>query len=238
MRHPRERGVALIITVLALGMFSAIGMGLVLASSVDRLSGSNHRDGIAAAYAAEAAVQLTIKEMAAVADWSSAFDGSRASPFNDGPPGVRQVPFGPAINLAVLTNELTCGRATDCTDARIRSSTTERPWGANNPQWQVFLSSRASALVTLPPRNADVYLVVWVGDDAAERDDDRLRDGSGPDGEGRHVARIRAMAFGPAATRAAIDAVIARRCETIAGTESCEPGIRVQSWRRDTSGIP
>lgn len=233
-----DGGVALVITLLAISMFSAIGMGLMLTTSVERLTTANQRMNAEAVFAAEAAMQIALAELTAVADWTPVLNGTRVSVRSDGPPGVRQVPYGATLDLVAWTNELTCGRSTDCSDSRIRVSTASRPWGANNPKWQVFLSCRAAAVVPLPsPAAADLYLVVWFGDDAGETDGDRLRDGAGPGREGRHMLRARAAAVGARATRAILEAGLSRRCTVDAGgTETCESGIRVQSWRWVTDG--
>jgi hypothetical protein len=80
--------------------------------------------------------------------------------------------------------------------------------------------------VNLPLRSADMYIVAWVGDDARETDGDPLRDGAA--GQGRDIVRVRAEAFGPRGARHAVEADVIRQ----------PAGIRVQSWRVRTGGIP
>ena len=75
---------------------------------------------------------------------------------------------GETIDLTSLTNELTCGLRTACTDADRSAQTVDRPWGANNPQWRPFL--HAPLPLSTLPRHLDPYVIVWVGDDGRETD--------------------------------------------------------------------
>ena len=205
-----HRGIALVIVLIALAMCSALGLGLVLTTTSDRLAAANYEESVHAANAADAALQMAARELNLIADWNTVLAGSVQSRFFEGTPPV---------DLASMTNELTCGQATDCTDLRRRASTAERPWGANNPVWQVFLRAPLGKFLNLRGVSADTYIVVWVGDDARETDDDPRRDGS--PATGGSVVRVRAEAFGPNGGRHAIEADVIRH-----GT-----GIRVQSWR-------
>ena len=130
--------------------FAALGLGLVLTTSVERLTSGNYRDSVEALYAADAAIELAARELAAIADWDRVLTGAERSRFTDGPPDGSR-PFGSgSVNLTVLTNELTCGRPTVCPDARIRLSTLDRPWGANNPRWELFVFGLLSPVCRRP----------------------------------------------------------------------------------------
>ena len=212
-----DRGVALVIVLIALVTCSALGLGLVLSTTTERLAGANYAESVHTANAAEAALQLAVHELGRVADWNGVLAGALQSGFVEG---------GAPVDLTALTNELTCGRATDCTDTRRRISSAERPWGANNPAWRVFLRAPLSRFLHLPARSADTYIVAWVGDDARETDGDPLRDGVA--GAGGNVVRIRAEAFGPTGARHAIEADVIRQ----------PAGIHVQSWRAGAGVIP
>jgi hypothetical protein len=180
--------------------------------------------------AAESALNLAMRDLSAAADWSLALDGTLRGSLVDGTPaGPRTLPGGDIIDLTVLTNQLTCGRATDCTDADRRATSIDRPWGPNNPQWHAFLHAPLS--LPVPARESHLYVVVWVGDDGRESDGNPLIDGGGAAGHGRHVIRVHAEAFGSRGARRAIDAEIARICRATAAGEVCQPGVRLQSWR-------
>ena len=229
-----ERGVALLIALVAMSVLSMLGVALLLSASVDRLAGTNHEDAVTLANSAESALELAVRDLNRIADWNRVLDGTVQSTLVDGPAGgVRAPRPGLMIDLDALTNDLTCGNQLSCSGGAIQAATAERPWGANNPRWRPFLHS---LLRSGTPRRVDTsYVVVWVGDDGSEADGDPLTDGGGPASEGRYKVRARAEAFGPGGSRHAIEAELARSC-TADGT--CAPGIRVQSWRAVTSAAP
>jgi hypothetical protein len=221
------KGMALVLTLLVLGVCSALGAGLVLITMPERLAGGSHRDSIAALNAADAALELAARELEAIADWNTVLAGAVQSRLVDGPPsGVRRLTRGNDIDLTVLTHQLTCDRSTLCSDASVHSRTVERPWGNNNPRWRLFVYTPLAA-VAPTPEFADAYVVVWIGDDGGEADGDPSVDGGAASGVGSEVVRARAESFGPGATRRVVEANLLRR-----------DGIRVQSWRTMTPGVP
>ena len=225
------RGAALLAAILAISLFSALGLALALSSSVERLAAANHEDAVSLLNAADAALELAARELAEVADWNAILDGRSRSAIVDGPPeGVRRVSADSVVDLTGLTNDLTCGRPAGCTNADRMAFTLERPWGPNNPWWRPFLYGPLAAAST--PRQArPVYVVVWLGDDGGEVDGNALVDGGGAAGEGRYIVRARAAAFASGRAFRAIEAELARICTPSAAGETCLPGIRVQSWR-------
>jgi hypothetical protein len=231
-----ERGIALVITLLTISLVSALGLGLALSSSAARMADHNHEDATITLNAAESALNLALRDLAAITDWSQALDGTlRASRVDGSPSGLRTMHGGETIDLTSLTNELTCGLRTACTDADRSAQTVDRPWGANNPQWRLFL--HAPLPLSTLPRHLDPYVIVWVGDDGRETDGNPWIDGGGVGGQGRHVIRARVEAFGPRSARRSIDAELARVCRATEAGEVCKPGIRVQSWRL-ASAVP
>jgi hypothetical protein len=224
-----ERGIALLVTLVAISLVSVIGMALVFSSSIDRLAASNHDEAVELLNLADAALELVSRDLAQIADWSSVLDGTERSPLVDGPSSAVRYPWpGLAVDLPRLTGELTCGNAA-CSGASRQAVTIERPWGANNPVWQPFLHLRL-ALPT-PSRAHEAYVVVWLGDDGSEADGDPWRDGGGPDAEGRYILRARAEAFGRGGARRAIEAELARICTSDGSTDTCLPGVGVHGWR-------
>jgi hypothetical protein len=233
-----SRGAALLLTLIVMAVLSALGLGLVLTTASERLTGSNFSDSLDASNAADGALELAVSELALIDDWSPVLSGARQSRFVDGLPDGTRTILDRSINLTTLTNQISCGRDTTCSDAQIRVNTVERPWGGSNPRWRSFLYGRFSQWVTTPLVGADTYVVVWVGDDARETDGDPARDGGGVDGSGRDIVRVRADAFGGGGTRRSVEADVARLCSESSGVRTCEPGIHVQSWRLKSSGVP
>jgi PilX N-terminal len=232
----QQRGIALVITLITLAVFSALGLGLLLATAAERLIGANHSDAVHAINAAEAGLELAARELALTADWSRVLAGLQQSRLIDGPPsGLRAAG---TVDLTALTNQITCDSSAACSDPRVRASTRDRPWGPNNPRWQPFLYGTLSRLTAVPLVTPDTYIVVWIGDDARERDGNVGVDDGLASGDGLEVVRAHAEAFSPGGTRRVVEADLIRPCQTAGGVRTCGPGIRVQSWRVRTGGIP
>ena len=231
-----QRGIALILVILVTSFLSAIGLGLALIVLMDRLATGNLRGSVAMLYAADAAIELATRDLAQIADWNLVLSGAVRSPFADGEPsGDRAIPGGGAIDLTTETNQLNCGRDSDCTLAQIEANTRQRPWGANNARWRLFAYGPVGNIVHFA-RPAPCYLAVWFADDAREDDEDPLSD-AGPQSPGHGVLRVRAAAYGPLGTRRAIEAEVVRTC--LSGDEAgCPMGIRVQSWRELRQNVP
>ena len=233
-RRP-ERGVALLLVLLAMSFLVAVGLGLAVSAAMSRMTSANHAEAIALFNAAEAALELAAQELAAV-DLDAALAGLQTSVRVDGLPGPRTVGTAASVDLVTLTNQLTCGRVAACSDAQVRQTTTARPWGVNNPRWRLFLHEPLATSI-LPASAPSIYVVVWIGDDAREDDGDPTRDGAGAGQEGRYIVRARAEAFGSRGGRRAVEAELRRFCLAAAEGTVCLPGSRVQSWRA-TADVP
>jgi hypothetical protein len=225
-----QRGVALIMVVLITTFLSALGLGLLLAVFMDRLATGNMAGSVAMLYAADAGIELAAHDLALTPEWNEVLSAAARSSFVDGAPGgVRVLPGEGAVDLTVATNSLNCGKATTCTVAQMNANSRARPWGANNPRWQLYaygLMANMSQLI----RPAPCYLVVWVADDGREQDGDPMIDASEATQPGHGIVRVRAEVFGRAGSRRAIEAEVARVCVSGSG-DGCVTGIRVQSWQ-------
>jgi hypothetical protein len=205
-----ERGVALIMALLAMVLLTGLGTALTLVTMTESRVSASYRDGAEAFYAADAAIERVVHEIAAVGDWNGILDGSMRSPFVDGPPGTRRLPNGATLNLTDTTALVRCGNAT-CTDADLDAATEERPWGANNPRWQLYAHGRLADM-SEATINSPVYVVAWVADDPSENDGKPLLDGdeeAGPN-PGREVLRLLVHAYGLSDTRRVVEATLAR----------------------------
>jgi type II secretory pathway pseudopilin PulG len=229
-----ERGIALLVTLLALALFSSLAAGLALSSTTGALVAANYEEAVELGNIADSALELAARELAAVADWNDVLAGGAVSALVDGEPGRRRLPGGAAIDLPVLANELSCGRVAACTDAQIAQFTADRPWGANNPRWRLFMHAPFPAFPGSPRPPSGAYIVVLVGDDGGETDGNPLVDGGGAGQEGRYVMRARVEAFGSRGGHHVIEAELVRVCTVDAGGEVCQPVSRVQSWRSPT----
>jgi hypothetical protein len=233
-----QRGVALIMVVLVTTFLSALGIGLMLAVFMDRLANGNLSGSVAMLFAADAGIELAARDLARAADWDEVLSGGDRSSFTDGgaAAGVRAIPGGGVVDLTAATNQLNCGKATTCTSAQMNANSRERPWGANNPRWQLFAFGPMEQFAQLM-RPAACYLIVWIADDAREADGNPLVDAGSGEEPGHGIVRVRAEAYGVAGSKRAIEAELARVCPD-GPEEPCLPGIRVQSWQELRQAVP
>jgi hypothetical protein len=232
-----QRGVALIMVILVTSFLSALGLGVLLAVFMDRLATGNMSGSVAMLYAADAGIELAARELARRADWDAVLVGADTSAFTDGASGgVRDIPGGGTIDLSSATNMLNCGLPTSCTLAQMDATSRDRPWGANNPRWQLFAFGSMQQFAALL-RPAPCYLAVWIADDGRESDGNPFSDAAEGDQPGHGIVRVHAEAFGAGGSRRVIEAELVRVCPP-ENEPGCLPGIRVQSWQELRQAIP
>lgn len=207
---------ALVIVIMAMLVLSAVGVALLLASSSETMMAASFEQGVEARYAAEAAVARAASDVFMTTDWSRLLGGLERSSFVDGPPyGARTLADGTSIDPGEIANLANCGRATACAAADLIVVTPSRPWGRNNPRWQPFAYGRLAAMAPATAGGSPIYLVVLVGDDPGENDDQPSRDGGvpatgEPENAGADVLVLRAEAFGPRRSYARVEATLVR----------------------------
>lgn len=211
-RRTNDAGSAIVIVLGAMSVLAAIGLSLVLLSMTETMAAGNSRRSIAALYAAEAGIERVLPDLWRLPDWNAVLEGRAMSGFTDGAPaGLRVLADGRRVNLDEIVSLANCNQRTRCSDAAMDSVTAERPWGRDNPRWQLFahgpIASLCPAGSTSPPRE---YVAVLVADDPAENDDDPMRDGRPGVNSGAGLLLVRAEAFGPDGTHRVIEATIAR----------------------------
>jgi len=231
-----QRGIALIMAILFTAFLSALGLGLILAVFMDRLATGNMNGSVAMLYAADAGIELAARDLGETEDWDEVLSGSRPSSFTDGAAGgVRRLPGGGAVDLTAVTNWLNCGKSANCTAEQMNANSPERPWGINNPRWQLYAYGPMAQLAPLL-RPEPCYLAVWIADDGREGDGNPLADAAtGESGHG--IVRVHAETFSFGGWSRAIEAELERACRGEAAG-ACLPGIRVQSWQELRQSVP
>jgi hypothetical protein len=224
---------AVIVSVMAMLLLSTLAAALLLNASAETMLSAAHRTATELLYAADAGLERALVDLRANPDWSAVLDGSRRSGFVDGEPfGQRMLPGGPVLDLDELRNYVNCERTTSCSSADLTAATSERPWRANNPVWQLYAYGRLSSLGE-GSNPSSAYVVVFVGDDPSENDDDPLRDGDDRlRNAGSGVVEVRAYAFGPRGARKALEMTVAR--QDLIDPETGLTGrtvLRIVSWR-------
>lgn len=242
-RFQDERGIAIIVVLMATSLLLALGMALTLTTMTETRVVANDQRGTEALYAADAAVEWATRELLQTPAWDGLLNGTETSSFVDGSTGgVRVLPGGGRFDLTEATNLLRCGMGA-CGDADVAAVSEDRPWGANNPVWRLYAFGPLSAMLPAGSIASPIYVVVWVGDDSSENDGDPLRDGGPPIGcnpdqdpgcadgnPGRDVIGVVAQAIGPDDTRQAVEVTLSRPRAESESRERSPGGI--VSWRR------
>jgi hypothetical protein len=224
-----EKGAALVVAVLCALLMTALGAALVLTSSSETMIATNFRSGLEGLYAADAAAERAMADLVAVGDWNQVLSGSTRSSFVDGAPGgVRSLPDGTTLDLTQAVNMANCQKLTTCSLTDLNAVTPDRPWGPNNPRWQLYAYGRLAGLLPAGAITSSYYVMVCVGDDASENDADPLHDGADPAvNKGAGILALRAEALGPRGSRSVVEVTIARFTNAVGNTQ-----VRVLSWRQ------
>ncbi len=206
MRHtqptrPRRRGaanedgIALIVVVLATLLLTGLALSLVMLTSGETMLTANYRHAQETLYAADAAIERVVQDVLTVSQWNDliAAAGNLQSSFTDGPTTVR-LDDGTAIDVM---------KERDLLQARTNAANL---WGANNPVWQVYAYG---PLANMLPEGVDspAYVVVFVGDDPSENDNNPSIDSNG-------VLTLHAEAWGLNGSRKVVEVTIARTSTT------------------------
>jgi hypothetical protein len=212
-----ERGVALIVALMAMLLLTALGLALTLTTMTETKISGNYAKGAETLYAADAALERVMQDLLTVPDWNKILDGTERSSFVDGlPAGIRNMPNGEKLDLTKATNYVRCGKTTCVDPDDLVAVTDERPWGQNNPRWQLLAYGPINDMIETETVNSPVYIVVWAADDPSETDNKPTVDGdvnldtSFTTNPGKGVMLLLAHAYGPNGTRRVIDATVAR----------------------------
>jgi hypothetical protein len=193
---------SLVIALMSLMLLSALGTSLAVVMHTELRVVANYATSRETMYAADGALQIAAQQLLAVADWSALLSSGALSGFVDGPAGgLRRLGDGTSVDLTQAT-----------TDA----NTEPRPWGANNPTWQLF------AFGWLGPRT---YVIAWMGDDFAENDGDPLLDGGGAANPGAGILAVRAEAFGVGRAHKVLEMTVRKDV-----LEDGTAAVRMLSW--------
>ena len=71
VRRNSERGMALIVALMAMALMSALGMALMLMSQTETMISSNYRDNMEGEYAADAGIERVMDDVLTVPDWNT-----------------------------------------------------------------------------------------------------------------------------------------------------------------------
>jgi hypothetical protein len=206
-----ERGIAMIIALMAMTMMVALGTALMLTTSTETKIVTNFKNSSESLYAADAGLERALDDMLTIPDWNYLLSGAAKSVLVDGAPGgTRTLADGKTLSLDEVLNMANCQKVTTCSASDLTNVTLERPWGPNNPVWQLFAYGPLNTVLPQGGINSPFYVVVMVGDDPSENDGDPLHDGVSVANPGMGVLAMRAEAFGPRGTHKVVELTVAR----------------------------
>lgn len=210
-----ERGAALVVALMATMLLSALGLALILTTTTETKITGNYVHSQEAMYAADAAIERMVQDVLTVPDWNNMLSGAQRSAFVDGAAsGNRTLPNGAVINLTEATNMINCGKLTTCSTTEMNTSTEDRPWGANNPRYQLFAYGPSNNFIETGTLNSPFYVIVWVADDPADSDGDPTKDGNDANNKGSGVVLLRAEAWGGRGAHKVIEVTLMRTDST------------------------
>ena len=142
---------ALLAVLMATTLLMALGAGLALLTATEARIAAHFAAGFEALYAADAAIERVLAELAVTADWDAVASGSARSSFVDGEPaGTRPLADGSELDLAAA------GTA-----------------GTGGP-WRLYAHAPISQLLPAGRIRSRVYVVVWVAEAAGAAGGDVL----------------------------------------------------------------
>ena len=195
-RLANQDGTALIISLMAMMLLTALGAATIMVSKTETAIANNYRNSQEALYAADAALERVVQDLLMAPRWNDILAGSLTSAFTDGSgSGAKALPSGGTLTLSAVTQEL----QTETNTANL--------WGANNPVWRLYAWGPVRDLTDAVQIDSPMYVAVWVADDPAEEDGNPNIDGNG-------TLTLHALAVGPSGTRKVIEITVARTAVT------------------------
>ncbi|HEX2459633.1 MAG TPA: pilus assembly PilX N-terminal domain-containing protein [Vicinamibacterales bacterium] len=136
----------LLISMMALSVLTALAATLVLGTMTETAVAASYREGVETFYAAEAAVEFVIQDLALAPDWEGIATGEQVSSFVDGPPlGVRRV-GAVLFDLAAATDDVV-GATSDYDGDR---------------EYRIYAHGRLSDMLPGTATGSPYYVVVWI----------------------------------------------------------------------------
>jgi hypothetical protein len=201
-----ERGIALIIALMAMMLLTALGAAVVMVSNTETHIAANYRNSQEALYAADAAVERVVQDLLLIPRWNDILGGTAQSGFVDGAmTAAKTLPGGGQMTLC-------CG-ANTATGQLQAETDTMNLWGANNPQWKLFAWGPLADMLPNDQIDSPMYVAVWVADDPADGPDSSAADGN-PLVDMNGTLTLHAEAVGPSGTRKIIEVTVARTSST------------------------
>ena len=175
---------ALVIVLMTITLLTALGAALTLATITETGIAANYRDAAEALYAAEAAVEFAVQEIADVPDWRDVIAESGRSAFVDGPAdGIRDV--------GAVTLDLT----QETRDVNTIAG------GAAGPARVLYAFGRFQDLMPSSMGRSGIYVAVWVADRSEP---------PGDEASASETLSILGQAYGVRGSRRAVETIVVK----------------------------
>jgi hypothetical protein len=141
---------ALVMAMMALTLLTGLGTALIVGTMTETQVAAVHRQGLEVFYAAEAAVEFAIRDLAARPDWGAVLTGDESSVLADGPRGGARRLGATAVDLTRATAEV---------DAVLAALTAPPATRA-----QLYAYGPLDQLLSAPEIPPPAYVCVWVAE--------------------------------------------------------------------------
>lgn len=191
------------IVMMALTLVAGLATVLVVGTMTETAVAAAHRRGIETFYAADAAVELALRDLAARAGWDAVLSGDEVSAFVDGPAGGMRLVGGGVIDLARATAEV---------DAVLAARAS--PGGPA----RLYAYGPFDALLGMDTGQAAAYVCVWVAEPMAEAEGEE-------EGPPVRLLYVVGRAYGPSGGQRTVLVTLARLVDS-----EGEAAVEVRSW--------
>ncbi len=166
---------SLVIAMMALTLLTALGAALVLGTVTETAIAASYREGTETFYAAEAAVEFVVQELAAAPDWDEILAGDRISSLVDGPPAGARSVGAATVDLTAATADVITATGGD--DEGV--------------SYRLYAYGHLADMIPGTAAGSPYYVVAWIAELPA--------DGEEPPG-----IRVVGRAYGPTGSRRSV----------------------------------
>ena len=208
-RFGRAEGIALVVTLMASVVLLAFAGVLVPLASTEVTIAANHRRAVEGLYAAEAALEWTVGELAPSSVWRAALAGGARSRLWAGAPELR-LADGSRVRLDERT-------------ASLRDDGAGPDEAGRGLDWSLFAHAPLAGLVPLPAGYGEWYVAVWLA--------------PAPGAAGRHAANadgtiaVHAAAFDSGRGHRAVQADLVRVVPPLPAAGAATEYVQLIAWR-------
>jgi hypothetical protein len=180
---------ALLAALIAGVLLLTFGLTTTFMANTETAIASGDRAGRDGLYAADAAGQAAIAELAPMGSWDGVLTGATSTLLHDSVL-VAQIQGAVPVDLTARTRA-------------IQADVDALQAGADRSEWHLFAWGPASMVLSSPPSIGPFYLAVWLADDSGDGDGNPSADANG-------IVIVHAESYGPGGLLRAVECVVSR----------------------------